>query len=654
MRLISHVIKRFDFLGPSMNFTIKEFPNFRSVLGGFFSLLIYFLYILFFVLFGKDMIFKLNPTVASETLFPNEKENYSIDNYTFFAFRFENNFFKPQNLTNKLFPYANYITYDLENSKFLEEIELDIINCNNSQFKKDLNSNNYKAEEWFCIDYKKIYNRTLEDFTNNYTIIKFLNFEIQICEVFNIYTKSNCKDFKKTRELISKEHIMIAFLYSETIFFSQEYDQPLQARIRRKSDNINVNLQISNYASVQKTTVEQDDGFLFSNEREISSMNGIFSIDKFLYYRTDEELNDYYFNNTKYDPYYSLYSVYAYYEENYVKYSRKYMKIQDIFGNVKGFMDFIIFLLYAINIYTNYRFDFYLFNELVNVRVDDKINNNFDIRFINNQGKFDKKKRKIELTNFFYENSNIYINDNKQKNQNEASIEHSYSINNEKILKDKIDVNQLSFENKSSAQIRLVDCEGISSSGNLFVNNNSDQKNTNLKSTIHNVEKESDKNNIELQENNLGIKRALTLELNSKLEAKKRFLKPNFFNYYFECCVKCFNFSNVNIVNKKLSELRLLKRFVEKINKKFDIFNYLKTVREVKNLEEYVFKDNKNLAIFKILAKNFYELRIETEDQMISSERDKNNNEMLNKWIDSQNFSSEDNFSDFVIQKLNC
>jgi len=140
--------------------------------------------------------------------------------------------------------------------------------------------------------------------------------------------------------------------------------------------------------------------------------------------------------------------------------------------------------------------------------------------------------------------------------------------------------------------------------------------------------------------------------LNSKLEAKKRFLEPKFFNYYFDLCVKCFNFSNVNDLNKKLLELRLLKKFVEKINKKFDIFNYLKRVREVKNLEEYVFKDHKNLAIFKILSRNIYEVTIDSKEISDKSQKEIHKNKIIKEWTESQNLSPNDTYTNFVIRKL--
>jgi len=53
--------------------------------------------------------------------------------------------FKPQNLSNKLYAYASFITYDIENSIVVDETLIDIINCTNSQFKSNLISNKFIA-----------------------------------------------------------------------------------------------------------------------------------------------------------------------------------------------------------------------------------------------------------------------------------------------------------------------------------------------------------------------------------------------------------------------------------------------------------------------------------------------------------------------------
>ena len=84
-----HAKKTIDFFGPQINFTIKRGNNFKTVLGGLVSFIVYCMYIFFFISFGKDMIFKLNPNVSFETLLPESQKNYTINNETFIAWRIE-------------------------------------------------------------------------------------------------------------------------------------------------------------------------------------------------------------------------------------------------------------------------------------------------------------------------------------------------------------------------------------------------------------------------------------------------------------------------------------------------------------------------------------------------------------------------------------
>jgi len=650
---LSHLLKSFDFLGPSINFTIKDYPNFRSVIGGFFSLLIYILYLVFFVLFGKDMIYKLNPTVNSEYISPDKIENYAIDNKTFLAFRYENDMGKMINQSYKLYQYSSYVTYDLINSRIINETSLDIINCNNSQFKQDINLYNYKAEEWFCIDYKKIYNSTLNDElkSNN---LNYIAFEIQLCEIDDDWVKSNCQDLKKTKEYLSQNHIMISFLYNEVIFNANKYEEPLQTRIKKHSDNINLNLQISNYATIEKTTVEQDDGFLFSNEREMSYSYGINGIEKFFNYKTDEELNNYYNNSTKYDIYFNVYTVFFQYEMDYRKYTRKYMKIQDVFGNVNGFMEFIILVVSLIKLYTKYRFDYYLFNHLVNVCYDEKkMNINIKFHQIRN---CDLKSKPIELENINSYNNNIFNNYNNYKRiyeLNKFSSKYPHSFIKKKFSKEKNIISNLSYVSQPKSHNRLVEYDIISPRFNLFESNIKHK--IGKKRIIPEIfQKQSDNNTIELKKNNLEIKKSICEELRSKLIIKKSQLEPNFFNYYFRCTLNCLNSSRCkNDVNYSLLEMRLLKKFIDKINKKFDIFNYLKRVKEMKNLEDFLFENENNFLIFKILSRNLYEIRIDPIDTNdFSKKSKKNKNELIQEWIESINLSSNQFFTDFVIRKL--
>ncbi len=87
MKNIQRSIKTLDFFGPRIHFTIDRQENFKTLLGGFVSLIVYCLYVFFFILFGKDMIFKQNPNVTLEYLTPDSQESFTITNDTLIAWR---------------------------------------------------------------------------------------------------------------------------------------------------------------------------------------------------------------------------------------------------------------------------------------------------------------------------------------------------------------------------------------------------------------------------------------------------------------------------------------------------------------------------------------------------------------------------------------
>ena len=55
------LIRSFDFLGNSINFTINSNNKFSTILVGLISLRLYFMYIFLFYNFGKDLYFKEDP-----------------------------------------------------------------------------------------------------------------------------------------------------------------------------------------------------------------------------------------------------------------------------------------------------------------------------------------------------------------------------------------------------------------------------------------------------------------------------------------------------------------------------------------------------------------------------------------------------------------
>lgn len=75
---ISYYLKQIDFLGNPISFTINNQGIFKTILGGLLSMILYISYVYFFINFGMDFIFKLNPSVYYETKIQKPNPNYSF------------------------------------------------------------------------------------------------------------------------------------------------------------------------------------------------------------------------------------------------------------------------------------------------------------------------------------------------------------------------------------------------------------------------------------------------------------------------------------------------------------------------------------------------------------------------------------------------
>lgn len=61
-------------------------------------------------------------------------------------------------------------------------------------------------------------------------------------------------------------------------------------------------------------------------------------------------------------------------------------------------------------------------------------------------------------------------------------------------------------------------------------------------------------------------------------------------------------------------DLTLLNFYLEKINKKFDVFYYLKLIRYLKNLKKIILTNQVEKVIFDTLSSNFYSFCIDDKN----------------------------------------
>lgn len=87
------------------------------------------------------------------------------------------------------------------------------------------------------------------------------------------------------------------------------------------------------------------------------------------------------------------------------------------------------------------------------------------------------------------------------------------------------------------------------------------------------------------------------------------------------------------------------------MNKKFDIFYYLKWIKQFKNLKKFVFEKN-DKAIFKLLSKNVYDLFITDYNYYELFKTSKSIGDILDQFNLNLKSKSDSDFAHFVYENL--
>jgi hypothetical protein len=624
------------------------------------------------------MIYSLNPNVSLEKILPEQPENYTISKETFFAWRVTDFGLKTYNSSILFEVSASYEIYDNIDTKVKNFKSFASTSCKGSHYENIFNNSIYKAEDWNCLDFKQIEN--LQIFGSWDTIeYSYLLLQMQICDIDYINSKKrNCKDFKKVKDSLSKNNLLMNFLYYEVDFKANNYESPLQKVFKTYFFNINLNLQKMDFLKFQNTKLEQDDSYLFSGQIEKANMYGIYPLEKLNFFRSDEELKLIY-DSDEQKTEENFYSLFIMFDMVFNKYSRNYLKIQDVMGNVNGFMEFFILIVSFVSIYSDFRLEYYLFNKLVNVKVKDRkpfLFNNVDVNFdknkslnknicnvsndkngnneniINNQYEAPKKFSEINGSanankkndysyidkikpNVILEKNNLSLKFNSHRSF-EAELE---NLNMGILIENKRDPDFSSSEKCNSESNKNEDknfesvknkiakiCEKLPSTIECVIKDNIINDLTEVKNLedaktacINNENKQF--NAININDNNIFLgnlkeikkdEKKVLSKLNQLIEKKKRYLNPSFCNYFSIILCKLFCFyknKSRKENNTNYFDFKMLEKFNGKINKKFEIFYYLKWLRNFKNIKEFVLENKTNSQTFDILAKHFYVIK---------------------------------------------
>jgi hypothetical protein len=329
-----NVLKKFDVLSKQPIFTYENSPRYRSIIGGLFTLIIFFLILGIFIKFSLEILDRENPsTLISENIVLSPPKSI-INNSTFvFAFGLQEPSTYRQFIDESIFTVSAFIQmrtviYNSSINKIQETMTHDPIEINRCNVTKMLKISPQfsliPVQEFFCLDYD--FQHFVEGHWDSNLMIN-LEFIFSACK--NTTTsKVVCKD----KETIDSKLIggNFAAKFIDTIVDPNKYDQPITKYLSEffiSSNNYEYQ-DIIFYLS--KNYFKTDDGLIFDSisEREYISLDKTF--------HTGINLKDG-------DSTFINFSIRM--SKNTKTYFRKYKKFQELMANIGGITKFFLIMV---------------------------------------------------------------------------------------------------------------------------------------------------------------------------------------------------------------------------------------------------------------------------------------------------------------------
>ena len=580
--MIYKAIKNVDFLGSHFHFYSGHKRKKQTVLGGTFTLIIIFFFIILCYIFGYNFITKNNPlvTISIENTFSYEILDTKKDS-VFFAFRIEDYDGNFVNISDKLYIKIYYYSSEQnQNGEYRTKIKDEFLSyhiCNDSDFSNNYNlSKNYGI--LFCPDFGG------KKFGGYWDSPNLYYFEIQVffCENGEqVSNNSKCTPLNELKEFLNQDNPKFFALYYQIVQFNPlSIQKPLMKLYKNFYYILSYNLQRNDDIFLKKTIVNDDQGWIFSNIKNISSW-GVDLIRSTYAFFSDNDLNHQGSSSKIYEA-----NLYTIMEKNY--YTRNYTKIQIIIAEIGSFINILIIFFGAITKY---------FGE--NIRKLDTILNLFN---------FEEKKIMINNTLIKKSKTNIIknLNYNDLKNKNNTKTKNLKVLDKNNLLlnfnQSEISLKENNPKNFKSSLFKVTTID------NNITNNHFLYKNEIKKSHI--PQKNQERISIEHSGINL-LQRVNTQPIiSSNYKTCKSFHIQNKKTLYFKkenlrvcfnlfCCLTNFKFKNMNLLHWYYVNL-------------IDANRYIRIVKEIDFIKKLILNKNQiqSLSFLKKINYCNYEERI--------------------------------------------
>ncbi len=347
-----------DIFGTTFKFTTFKDSKFHTGIGQFLSFTTYILVGSFIGVFGLDLFNRSNPRIISEKVKPLEYTNFTINpnNFTF-AWTIEDDY-GYFNFSKKLFPKIRY-RRTIRNNKTgtLEKVREDVLDnsrCNSETVKDQKFLDQFNANHWHCFDFKGN-DMTMGGFWDG-KFMSYIYLYLYYCPDDD-QNSPDCLNLSDLKNLLMKQSLYLSIIYPEFYFDPNNLENPLRYQYKTTYNQISINIIKKERVFIKPIHADDDQNLLVTKFNKYSQLafsrfNNDFS------FKNDADYED----NTKST---KLYSLVLYFEKDGDKFSRTFMKLQDLAATVGGFMQ-LIFVAGKIlcSYYNSYQRNIRLINEL--------------------------------------------------------------------------------------------------------------------------------------------------------------------------------------------------------------------------------------------------------------------------------------------------
>ena len=400
--MLSSFFKNIDLLGAKFHFYTNQNSSKRTIIGGILTIFTILIFFLFCIIFGDNFFTRNKPSVTISTENNSQYEIFDLKKEkVLFSFRIEDYDGNYVNTSNILyFKIYYYSTEQDKNGKFRSIIHDEYLNyhvCNDSDYINRNLTENFGILYCPEFDGKK--------FGGYWDSPYLYYFEIQVyfCENGTQYSKNNskCTSINELNDFLNQDNPKFFALYYPTIEFNPlSYNDPLMRFTKNYYYCLSPKLQRNDDIFLKKTIINDDKGWLLSNDKNFSAW-GVDSIRSTYAFYSENDLRTDGSSSKIFEA-----NLYTIRENNY--YMRYYTKIQNVIAVVGSLINIIIFIFKGICS---------LIAE--NLWKYEIINNSFEI------------EENVKKNNFFIKKSNteiIKISDNhfiyNKKNQNNKIFVH--------------------------------------------------------------------------------------------------------------------------------------------------------------------------------------------------------------------------------------